>query len=228
MKAGNELIDNIIAIEWEMFVSVNEGADKASCQEDYPTFRGMRAAQFSAWPPEVAESYLNDLETARGEDRNLVEAKYIHMMKKTEPSKYDALITRVLLPSEQAETLAHEVSNLLLEQTRLLFEDYPYVAGQGRPLYSTLDYAAISVETYQLGELLTYSEETLAALKEHITALSNDGISLARVILENSVGFYGYKSLDTAEAATKERADKLGIQVSFGCCRDGECDVSTD
>ena len=220
-----ELIDKIIALEWEMFVSVNEGEDKASCQEDYGTFLGMREAQFSSWSAETAASYLSDLETAQSENRNLIEAKYIHMMKPTEPSKYEALIKKVKVLDAQAEALAREVSDLLLEQTRILFEDYPYVAGQGRPLYSTLDYAAVSIETYQLGELLTYSAGTLTALKEHIISLSGNGVSLARLILEKSVGYYGYASLDKAEAATKERAEKMGIQVSFGCCPDGECDV---
>lgn len=225
MSVPRELIGQIVSLEWDMFVSVNEGEDPASCQEDYRTFQGMRNAQFDAWPLSAAQSYLTDLETAKKEGRNLVEAKYIHMMKSTEPSKYDALISRVKAPSSSGGALAQEVSDLLLEQTRLLFEDYPYVSGQGRPLYSAFDYAAVSIETYQLGELLTYSENTLSALKEHIIKLQNEGVSLARLILENSVSFYGYKSLDTAEAASKERADKMGIQVSFGCCPDGECEV---
>ena len=225
MENNRELIDKIVSFEWDMFTAVNEGADKASCQEDYDTFRGMREAQFSAWSQDACQSYLSDLEQAVSEGRNLVEAKYIHMMKTTEPSRYDALITRVNLPDSATETLAHEVSDILLEQTRILFEDYPYVSGQGRPLYSAFDYAAVSVETYQLGELLTYSRNTLTNLKKHISALESDGVPLARLILENSVGYYGYKSLDTAEAASRERAEKSGIQISFGCCPDGECEL---
>ena len=225
MSVPNELIDEIISLEWDMFTSVNEGEDPASCQEDHDTFQGMRKAQFSAWSLGAAQSYLSDLEAAKQEGRNLVEAKYIHMMKTTEPRKYDALLSRVKMPDEDAEALANDVSALLLEQTRLLFEDYPYVAGQGRPLYSTFDHSAVSIETYQLGELLTYSGNTLTALRRHVVELADEGVSLARVILENSISFYGYKSLDAAEAATRERADKMGIQMYFGCCPDGECDV---
>lgn len=225
MLEAGELMDEIVALEWDMFVSVNEGKDPASCQEDYATFKGMRRAQFLAWSGDAITSYLDDLETARQEGRNLVEAKYIHMMKTTEPSKYEALLSRVRLPTDAESGLALEISDLLLEQTRVLFEEYPYVSGQGRPLYSAFDHAAVSVETYQFGELLTYSEKTLTALKEHILALSGKGKSLARLILENSVSFYGYKTLETAEAATKERAEKSGIQVSFGACPDGKCEV---
>ena len=225
MEEKQEIIKRIISIEWEMFISVNEGEERASCQEDRATFDGMRYAQFSAWSHKAIASYIADLEAARIGGRNLIEEKYIHMMKTTEPAQYSALLPRIKEPSDAVRSLAGEVSGAMLEQTRALFEDYPYVSGQGRPLYSAFDYGGISVETYQLGELLTYSERTLAALQEHIAALEKDGVSLARSILENTVSYYGYESLETAEAATKERADKLGIQASFGCCPGEGCEA---
>ncbi|MCL2124981.1 MAG: DUF4125 family protein [Oscillospiraceae bacterium] len=225
MDTNQAITEKIIATEWEMFIAVNEGEERASCQEDAETFGGMRRAQYDAWSDETRQAYLDDLEAAKQAGRNLVEEKYIHMMQTTEPSKYEALLPRVKLPTEAALSLAKDVSDMLLEQTRLLFEDYPYVSGHGRPLYSELDYGYTSVETYQLCELYTYSEATLAALKKHIRALADAGGSLARMILENTVRYYGYESLDTAEAATKARVDKLGIQVSFGCCADEECEL---
>lgn len=221
----DEIINKIVSAEWDMFTAVNEGEERASCQEDRATFEGMRTAQFSQWSSGAACSYLEDLEEARRAGRNLVEEKYIHMMKTTEPSRYAALLPRVNAPGGEALALAQEVSGLLLEQTRLLFEDYPYVSGQGRPLYSAFDYAGTSVETYQFGELLTYSVKTLAGLREHINALAAEGRSLAREILEATVKYYGYASLDAAEAAMKERVDKAGIQVTYGCCAGGDCEV---
>ena len=226
MDNMKDIIDKIVPIEWKMFVSVNGGEDPASCQEDPVTFDGMRRAQFTAWSPETAASYLGDLEAASLAGRNLVEEKYIHMMKTTEPMQYEQLLSRVTLPNEAADALAHEVSDLLLEQTRVLYETYPYVSGSGRPLYALFDNAGTSVETYQLSELLTYSEQTLKALKEHILHLEKDGVSLARVIQENTVKFYGYSTLEQAEAVTKERIDKLGIQVTYGACAGGgECEI---
>ena len=225
MDNQNGVVEQIIALEWEMFTSVNDGEARASCQDDRVTFEGMRVAQFGQWSPEAAASYLEDLEAACLCGRNLAEEKYIHMMRTTEPSRYNALLSRITATSDTIRSLAQEISDILLEQTRVLFEDYPYTSGQGRPLYSTFDYAGISVETYQLGELLTYSEKTLTALKTHITELEKKGESLAYRILENTVKFYGYESLDKAEAATKERADKAGIEITFGCCAGGTCDV---
>ena len=245
MEIMNEkpiIIDKIISIEWDMFASVNEGKERASCQEDKRTFVGMRAAQFSAWSLKAVASYLNDLEKARQNGRNLLEEKYIHMeviekgmrtyaahrqvfenagkrpafpakpedyaitskMKTTEPSRYDALLSRVTRPTDASIALAGEVTNKLLEQTRVLFEKYPNVSGCGRPLYTSFDNVDTSIETYQFSELLTYSETTITALYEHIAVLENVGVSLARVIFENTVMFYGYDSLETAEAAMKE------------------------
>ena len=225
MENKRKIIERITQIEWEMFVSVNEGEERASCQEDRPSFEAMRFAQFETWPFDAVESYLGDLNAALSCGRNLVEEKYIHMMKSTEPSQYAALLPRIRTPSEEAASLAHEVSDLMLEQTRLLFELYPYIAGHGRPLYSTFDYSGTSVETYQLGELLTYSEKTLMALKRYLTEPDSPGSTLARDILENTIKHYGYESLETAEAATKERIDKMGIQFTFGCCAGDDCEV---
>jgi len=224
MDENDKSIEKIISTEWELFTSVNEGQERASCQEDRATFEGMRAAQFKAWSTLAISSYLDDLMAARQNGRNLIEEKYIHMMETTEPAQYEALRSRLTAPPDAVRSLAREVSDILIDQTRLMFELYPYVSGRGRPLYSAFDNGGISVETYQFSELLTYSEKTLSALKEHVERLAKDGISLARVILENTVKFYGYQSLESAESATKARADEVEIQVSFGCSS-GNCDI---
>jgi len=190
-----------------MFTAVNEGKERAGCQEDRPTFEGMRFAQFSAWPQECAVSYLDDLETAVQTGRNLVEEKYIHMMKYSQPVEYKALLHRVIMPTVAAKELAERLCGILVEQARILSHRFPYVAGQGRPLYAKQDYRGTSIETYQLGELLTYSEGTLSKLLEYVEAYKKDGGSLARDITVNTVLFYGYESLEQAEAAMKERIE---------------------
>ena len=199
IDASMALIDSIISLEWDMFAAVNEGGERASCQEDPATFYAMRSAQFKAWPLDALESYFGDLEAARSCGRNLVEEKYIHMMRTADPSGYEELLHRVTMPSAEAAGIARDISDALLGQTRGLYEAYPYTTGHGRPLYAVQDFSATSVETYQLGELLTYSVKTLEALKRHISALEGSGRSLAREILENTVRFYGYGSLEAAE-----------------------------
>lgn len=203
MASTANIIEKIISMEWEMFSAVNEGQERANCQEDQQTFEAMRTAQFSAWARPVQEAYLCDLEEACRTGRNLVEEKYIHMMKTTEPEQYAALLHRVSPPSKAALTLVQEVSDILFKQMQALFEKYPYISGRGRPLHAKSDGGAVSVETYQICELMTYSEQTLTALKKQIAELEKEGILLARKILENTVRFYGYTTLEEAEAAVE-------------------------
>ena len=207
-------ISKIISIEWEMFTSVNEGLEPASCQEDHKTFTGMRTAQYNAWSLQAVLSYLDDLEEAKKAGRNLIEEKYIQMMLRTEPSQHKALLARIKLPSETVRESANNISCRLLEQTRALYSDYPFIARRGRPLKSNQDYLFTSIETYQFAELLTYSARTLTALLEHIVTLEQNGVSLARLILENTVKIYGYDSLDDAEIAAKRIGDSLPVQES--------------
>lgn len=214
-------INKIITLEWKMFSSVNEGGPKASCQEDPVTFEGMRRAQFSAWSDEAVDCYLNDVENASANGRNLVMEKYIHMMKTTMPVQYEKLLANVVYPSPAAVEIAEKITTKMIEQTEVLHRTYPYVSGSGRPLYSSADFQGFtSVETYQKGELYTYSENTLNALWKHLCALEAEGKSLAKIILENSVTFYGYKDIDQAEEAMKKHAESQPIEFSFGC---GNC-----
>jgi hypothetical protein len=204
MQPKEETIKKIIDIEWPMFRDVNGDGPKASCQNDRLTFEGMRRGQYEAWDERTCEAYLRDLEAAAAQGRNLPAEKYIHMMRSTAPGDYEKL--RALLPprDERAERLADMITAKLVGQTEVLHERYPRVSGAGRPLYTTQDGPGVtSVETYQRGELYTYSIETLQALWEHLLALEEKGESLAEKILAGSVAYYGYASLEEAENGQK-------------------------
>ena len=204
MQPKEETIKRIIDLEWPMFHNVNGDGPKASCQNDRDTFEGMRRGQYEAWDEKTCQAYLRDLETAAAQGRNLPAEKYIHMMRSTAPGDYEKL--KALLPprDERAERLADEITAKLVGQTEVLRERYPRVGGAGRPLYTTQDGPGVtSVETYQRGELYTYSYETLRALREHLLALETNGESLAERILAGSVAYYGYASLEEAENGQK-------------------------
>ncbi|MDR3278128.1 MAG: DUF4125 family protein [Oscillospiraceae bacterium] len=224
MLPDREVIDQIVFLEWSMFQSVNEESGvRAECQDDYDTFDGMRRGQFEAWSQDAAESYLKDLMVAAQTERNLISEKYIRMMKPTAPARYETLAAALVKPSPRAQTAANEISEKLLTQTSALFAKYPYVSGSGRPLRSSADFSGVvSIETYQLGELLTYSERTLLALRGHLLALEEEGRSLAEEILLNSVKFYGYKTLAEAEASAKAHAEEEVVEISYGCEACGE------
>ena len=215
-----ELITQLLDHEFVMFHAVNGDGEKADCQNDRQTFDMMRRAQFSAWSPEAVSSYYEDVLEAERVGRNLCMEKYIHMMKNTAILQYEQLKERLTFPDERGMELAELINGKMIKQTEVLFQRYPYVSGAGRPLYSTYDLGGTtSIETYQRGELLTYSTRTLELLYQHLCSLEAQGISLAEKILEGSVCSYGYKSLDEAEKATRERAEAMGIQISYGCSR---------
>ncbi|MCL2557368.1 MAG: DUF4125 family protein [Treponema sp.] len=201
--ADQALIDKVIDKEWIMFQRVNEeSGSRASCQEDRHTFNGMRRAQFEAWSQEALESYFNDLTLAALAGRNLLKEKYIHMMKATAPADYELLLPQVAMPTAETAALASRLSNKIVEQAKEVHGKYAQVAKFGRPIDASQDNnGETSIETYQMGEMLTYSKKTLVALSLHIEALEKVGVLFAQALLENTVKFYNYNSLAEADAA---------------------------
>ena len=195
----DELIRRIIEKEWPMFHSVN-GEKRVDCQEDRAVFEAMRRAQFTAWSFEAAEHYLHDLENAEKDGRNLAREKYIRMMKSTDPAAYEAFKTELPEISAEQEQLVREIWSRMLIQTERMRERYPAIALTGRPLLASEEADGwASIETYQCGELATYSVETLKALLEHLEALEKKGLDLAMMIQKNSIIAMGYRSMEEAE-----------------------------
>lgn len=194
------MLEQIIDTEWEMFQATNNKGGRASCQDDRETFDRMRLAQFAAWSDEAAKSYLGDLQAALAQGKNLVAEKYLHMMQHTHPAEYEA--QKQFLPAIPAEkqALAQEICDEIVAQTVRLREAYPHVGMTGRPLYSSEDQYGTSVQTYQMGELLTYSENTLRLLRQHLFDLKAKGKSLAEEITSRSICSYGFSSLAEAES----------------------------
>lgn len=214
----NALINRIVDKEWTMFHSVN-GEDRVSCQEDRSSFYALRGAQFSAWSQAAVESYLSDLENAEKEGRNLAREKYIHMMKSTDPVGYEKFKGELPEISPEKERLVAGLWSHFLEQTKKMQKKHPIIALGGRPLLASEDgNGETSIETYQTGELLTYSEVTLKALLAHLLALEAEGIDLAYRIQENSVTCMGYATMDEAEAAMAEQLLRMmGATECSGC-----------
>lgn len=199
---GLSLLNDIIGAEWNMFQNTQNNGGRASCQDDFDTFYAMRYGQFSAWSEEAALSYQEDLRRAEADGRNLVAEKYLRMMEGVYPEEYRRQAHLLPPVGPEKAALAAEINAAMVTQTEALRARYPRVSGHGRPLRSAEDAPGdFSVETYQRGELLTYSEKTLRALKLWLDTLWAEGFSLAERILANSVRYYGYDSLPQAEEA---------------------------
>ncbi len=200
-----KIIDSIVELEWPMFREVN-GDTRADCQENYPMFVNMRTSQFSAWNGEALAAYREDLLAARAAGRNLLRDKYIHMMASTDPEGYLHFLPELPPVSDEKRELVEKIWQIMLPQTVELRRRYPNVGRMGRPLRSADErngYA--SVETYEKGELMTYSEKTLRALLAWIEAQAAAGVSVAAQIQTNGILSVGYASMEEAEEDAKRQ-----------------------
>jgi hypothetical protein len=197
----DELINEIVKLEWPMFDKVENFGGRASCQDDYLTFHIMRASQFSGWNDKMLLSYIDDFEAAILEGRNLLTEKYAYMMERTDPDGY-AAIKDILPPvSAKKQELIDSIAAVSVEWQRELFRRFPKVTSGGRKLTSAEDTAYPSFETYLKGELSTYSEATLRAYKAHADALAAEGKNMNEMVLAATAASYGYDSIEAAEAA---------------------------
>ena len=217
-----ELIQEIIEKDWNMFHSVN-GDDRTDCQDDRPTFDLMRRAQYDAWDEASLNCYYNDLCTAEAEGRNLAREKYIRMMRSTDPRAYEAFKGELPEMSEHKAALVLKLWRKYLAQTLRMREKYPLVAMGGRPTYAVDEEDGWpSVETYQTSETMTYSEATLEALLAHFDALEARGIDLVFEIQRNTVLGMGFSSMEEAEAASARHWSELPGSLGKRCCSCGQ------
>ena len=157
-----ELIQRLVALEWEFFQSTRNEGGRAPCQDDHETFWVMRTGQAMGWSEEMAAAWLSDLEAARTAGRNPVMEKYARMMAFTAPEAYVKL-AHLLPPVEpEMEKLARALAGQTVAWAEAAAQRYPYLCASGRPIRSSADSAAVtSLETYCYGELLTCRPETL-------------------------------------------------------------------
>ena len=206
MSTRENLIAKVVDLEWDMFQNVKNVDERASCQEDPKTFEIMRSSQFESWPEATLESYLEDLKEANKKEINLISEKYARMMRSTSPSHY-AKIEHLLQPLDpDKQKLIEKAVKIVLEWEEELVKKYPYILRKGRPLHSSLDGPLVtSVETYLRGELSTYSRKTLELHYEHLMNEKSQNINASEITLESMVRKYGYKSLEEANEAMKNR-----------------------
>jgi hypothetical protein len=208
-----ETIERIIDLEWAMFTEVDNVGGRADCQDDLDTFRIMRRSQFEAWDARTLESYLDDLRAARENGRNLVAMKYGYMMEFSFPEEYASVRDKLPPVSGKKRLLAEGITAIHLAWRAELLPLFPHVFGQGRPeLVADEADGFVSAESYSMGELQSMSERTLERYDAYARRLASQNRNMARMILENLVGAYGFPSLDAAEkrysAIAKEKKEQ--------------------
>jgi hypothetical protein len=205
------VIRDILDREWKMFQAVRGLDGPAPCQQDRRTFEIMRSSQLLSWDQKTAESYLDDLRRAGAAGHNLMTEKYARMMESTSPCECRGVGAVIPELDTAAARLVEQLSELSVRWMEEAAVKYPLVASRGRPIRSCDDSRfTTSFETYNRGELATYSAKTLRLLQTHYLELAASGKNPAEMILEHTMVSYGFASLDDAEAALRAHAERRG------------------
>ena len=198
-KEKEELLREVIEIEWRMFQNVQNTGGRASCQDDPETFEIMRHSEGMNRSEATLESYLHDLKEAEKAERNLLTEKYARMMKSTSPQEY-ARIEHLLPPLDpEAIPLIDKIAEIVVRWQEELAERFPAIVGRGRPIHSWQDSPfATSLETYLRGELMTCSTRTLKLHYQGLQRQKAENINGSEVVLTHMVKRYGYASIEEA------------------------------
>lgn len=200
----DRLINQIIDIEFAMFDKVNGLNGRAPCQNDIRTFYAMRYSQHNAFNENTLNSYKQDLLNAQLENRNLITEKYGYMMEFTDPLYYNEILKNTLpIPSIEKLNIIKEIMSILEEDFGEFSKKYPIFSKMGRPQNSNGGVATINI--YNLGELKTYSYDTLKLYKEDLINSRNQGLTVVEKIQNQTSVFYGYKNVQDAENTLKQR-----------------------
>jgi hypothetical protein len=177
-KSHEELLHEIISIELRMFMTV-QTSEPTTCQEQPEAFKLTRKAGFYVLSNKTLESYLNDLQDAVEENRNLVELKYARIDNLIPPLNNNPLIDKIV--DSEGSWL------------RELEEKYP----------STFrDRADFASGVYLRSELETYSDQTLELYFKDVSNALREGRNLTAERYTFLFKQIGYNSIDDME---KER-----------------------
>lgn len=193
---------SIAKAEFEAFDKVQNEGGRASCQNNWQTFKVMRMSQYMTWTEDMLLQYLYEFKTNFAEGRNMIEEKYARMMESTAPLEYAGFADRLPPVSEEKRAIMEQVIGLQVRWMEEFAASYPNLADDARRIHTSEDLPyETSYETYLRGELGTYSDRMLEMYGRYIVAHAQAGKNVAREIMENTVRFYGYQDLETANIA---------------------------
>ncbi len=193
---------SIAKAEFEAFDKVQNEGGRASCQNNWPTFKVMRMSQYMTWTEDMLLQYLYEFKTNFANGRNMIEEKYARMMESTAPLEYASFADQLPPVSDEKKAIMEQVIGLQVKWMEEFAAAYPGLAEDARRIHTSEDLPDdTSYETYLRGELATYSDRMLEMYGRYIVAHAQEGRNVAREIMENTVRFYGYQDLEAANAA---------------------------
>ena len=199
---------SIAKAEFQAFYKVKNEGGRASCQNDWPTFKVMRMSQYMTWTEDMLLQYLYEFQTNFAQGRNMIEEKYARMMASTSPMEYARFADQLPHLSKEKKAIIEEIVDLQVNWMEAFAKEYPILAGNARIIHTRDDMPDdTSYETYLRGELSTYSDKMLNMYGRYIVSHAKEGKNVAQEIMENTIHFYGYK--DLAEAEQNEAGEKM-------------------
>jgi len=178
-----QIINEIVEIEWSMFQKTNNIGGRAWCQDDRRQFEINRRAQFSMWDQDSLESYLKDLRKAQQNGQNLVSLKYAYMMEHTSPAEYEAIREQIPEVGEARQQIIDQLLACTQDWCEAFSRDYPKVSRRGRPITAPKGCGITSVMTYAKGEMSTYSLRTLNCLLALYRKYKEEKINLQEAVV---------------------------------------------
>ena len=167
------LLNDIIEIELDMFQRVRT-AEPSLCQERPETFKEMRWMTHSILSTETLESYLEDLQKAKAEGRNLLTEKYARMQN--------------VIPPLKANPVIEDIVRIEAGCMKELSEKYPRT------------FKGVSgFEVYLHSELETYSDKTLELYFSDVSKAEKEGRNLAEERYTMLFQQIGYGSIAEVE-----------------------------
>ena len=179
-RSHDELLHEIVSIELRMFLTVQTDTPTI-CQEQPETFKLMRKAGFHVLSTETLESYLDDLEEAVEENRNLVTLKYARIDNIVPPLSDNPLIDKIV-----------GIESRWLKE---LEQKYP----------STFrDRAGFATGVYLRSEMETYSDRTLELYFKDVSRALEEGENLTAERYTYLFQQLGYHSIEDMEREIKK------------------------
>lgn len=193
----SELVDYLVKFEYEEFDKTRNEGGRASCQDDWETFEIMRKSQYMTWTKEMLISLICDFENSRAEGWNMITEKYGRMMESTAPEEYARIEGQFPVVTEQKRAIVNQIVAIQVNWMEEFAKAHPNVSMRGRSLHTSEDtFYATSAETYLRGELMTYSDETLALYARFVVSLAQQGKNLTEMIMYNTIKLYGYEKFE--------------------------------
>lgn len=180
-----ELVKEILQIELEMFKQVRTAAP-SPCQESTDNFLLVRGAGFANWSEQTLTSYLQDLQEAGQEGRNLMTEKYARMDN--------------LIPCLNDNPLIDHIMAIEIEWENEVRANYPHVVGRPSREGAETEAEMAPFKNYLRSELETYSDATLLNYYNDLLAAVGNGENLAESTFTVIFRRRGFASLGEAEA----------------------------